>query len=622
MFTISIAFVIVFSAITMYIAVVSRQQAIENSQKEMVLLAEKYALTIQSEVEIAMDAVNTIAKSFAAFLDKENQIKSRTLVSNILRYNLLSSSSFTGIGVVWEPNAFDNKDAEFSNTKGHDATGRVVPYWAKNKNNQIEYSVVVDYDDEVAGAFYFIPKKFKRELIIDPYYYPMGDKQVLVTSAVAPIMFDNNFYGVVGCDLPIDFVADYANDAKSEIYAGKVEVSIISNNGTYIANTYESEKKGKNLSDYFANAKEQIKKIQAGQKFVINDKTTLTTFTPVMIGNTATPWQIRISIKKEIVTAGAAKQMWVIILLGSLLIAVGVFIITFFVSRLSRPLVDLVTSTKRVTKGGLDIEIRLQQDDEIGELAHSFNSMIIKLREIVLSIKENIHNVSKESNQALNNAQKISQGANEQAAAIEKISQSIEEMVLTINLNTQKAQETEQIALKAEAGIIEGQKSTNATLETMRDIANRIIIINDIAEKTDLLALNAAIEAARAGDSGKGFAVVATEVRKLSESVQEAATEIVHLTNIGVEAAEKSGELLSEIVPDVQNTAKLVQEIALSNTRQNTNASHINTAVQQFDSIVQQNVQMAEELSKGSKELSQKSQDLQKVVEFFSLSNS
>jgi methyl-accepting chemotaxis protein len=151
----------------------------------------------------------------------------------------------------------------------------------------------------------------------------------------------------------------------------------------------------------------------------------------------------------------------------------------------------------------------------------------------------------------------------------------------------------------------------------MKDIAERIQIIEEIARQTNLLALNAAIEAARAGEHGKGFAVVAAEVRKLAERSQSAAGEINDLSTSSVEVAEKAGRLLDVIVPNIQKTADLVQEIAAASKEQDAGAEQINRSIQQLDGVIQQNASAAEEMASTTEELSAQAEQLQQMVAFF-----
>jgi len=278
-----------------------------------------------------------------------------------------------------------------------------------------------------------------------------------------------------------------------------------------------------------------------------------------------------------------------------------------------------VIFANHLSKGNLDQTINLNQNDEIGVLTNSLNNMVIKLREVIISINENVLNVNYGSEQISISSQQIALGANEQAATAEEIGSTIEEMVAAINQNTENAQQAEKIAINAETGINEAKKATSNTLETMRNIADKINIIREIASKTDLLAINAAIEASKAGEYGKGFAVVASEIRKLAENTQKAAQVITELTKTSVIVAEKAEMVLTEIVPDVHNTARLVQEIAAASSEQNINANQINKAVQQFNVVVQQNSSSAEELSTGAEELSAQSHNLKDVVGFFNL---
>jgi methyl-accepting chemotaxis protein len=211
----------------------------------------------------------------------------------------------------------------------------------------------------------------------------------------------------------------------------------------------------------------------------------------------------------------------------------------------------------------------------------------------------------------------MSQGATEQAASAEEASSSIEEMNATIRQNADNALQTEKIALKSAADALESGKAVAEAMAAMKDIAARISIIEEIARQTNLLALNAAIEAARAGEHGKGFAVVAAEVRRLAERSQTAAGEISKLSGSSVQVAEKAGTMLAKLVPDIQKTAELVQEISAASREQTTGAGQINGAIQQLNQVIQQNAGAAEEMSSTAEELSSQAEQLQEAIAYF-----
>jgi methyl-accepting chemotaxis protein len=275
----------------------------------------------------------------------------------------------------------------------------------------------------------------------------------------------------------------------------------------------------------------------------------------------------------------------------------------------------IVENAKKVAEG--DLTIKLAKRSENDELMIALSEMVERLGEIVVRISESAENVAMGSGQLSSTSTEIAQGANEQAASAEEISSSVEEMASTIQQNTDNAVQTEKVATITAQGILDVSNSSQQSLEAIRMIVEKIKVINAIAEKTDILAINAAIEAARAGEHGKGFAVVAAEVRKLAETSQKAAIEINNISSSSLKVTEASGEQLARIIPDIQRTATLVQEIAAASIEQSAGAAQITKAIEQLSQVTQQNSAAAEEMSSTSEELSSQAATLKEIISFF-----
>ncbi|MRR35359.1 HAMP domain-containing protein, partial [bacterium] len=318
--------------------------------------------------------------------------------------------------------------------------------------------------------------------------------------------------------------------------------------------------------------------------------------------------------------AYADARFFMLVVVG-VAIAIGI-VVAFLITRgITRPLSVAVGVANGLADGDLTVAIEAKSKDETGTLLLAMRNMVEKLKVVVADVKSAADNVASGSQELSSSSEEMSQGATEQAAAAEEASSSMEQMSSNIRQNADNATQTEKIAVKSAEDAKQGGKAVTETVSAMKEIAGKISIIEEIARQTNLLALNAAIEAARAGEHGKGFAVVAAEVRKLAERSQKAAGEISELSSTSVEVAEKAGEMLTRMVPDIQRTAELVQEISAACKEQDTGAEQINKAIQQLDQVIQANASASEQMASTSEELASQAEQLQSSVAFFKTGN-
>jgi methyl-accepting chemotaxis protein len=278
---------------------------------------------------------------------------------------------------------------------------------------------------------------------------------------------------------------------------------------------------------------------------------------------------------------------------------------------------DVARLAEEIADGNLSVEVKERSTQDV--LMQALNEMVKKLNEVVIDVKSAADNVANGSQAMSSSSEEMSQGAAEQAASAEQASSSMEQMAANIRQNADNARETEKIARQSAEYAEEGGKVVAETVVAMQQIAEKIAIIEDIATQTRMLSLNATIEAARAQEHGKGFAVVAAEVRALAERTRTAAAEINQLANSSVFVAERAGEMLTKLVPDIQKTAELVQEISAASSEQSSGVEQINKAIQQLDQVTQQNAAISEEMAATSEELAGQAEYLQSTMTFFTV---
>ena len=276
---------------------------------------------------------------------------------------------------------------------------------------------------------------------------------------------------------------------------------------------------------------------------------------------------------------------------------------------------DMGAVADQMSEGNLTVQVTPRSGDD--SFANAFVSMIDTLSRVIGDMRSGAAAITSASQQLTASAQSLSEGANDEAASVEETTSSLEEINGSIARTTTSSREMEQLALRGVKDADESGKAIQQMLEVMKTIADKVSIIEEIANQTNLLALNAAIEAARAGEHGRGFNVVATEVRKLAERSQAAAKEITRIASSSQEVAEASGALLAELVPSIRKTANVVQTVAAASADQAAGIEQVTRALGQVDEITQRNAAAAEELAAMAEEMSAQADTLQRQVSFF-----
>lgn len=527
------------------------------------------------------------------------------------------NESFLGTYTLWEPNAYDNRDYLFRNTLGHDSTGRYIPYYAKDLEGNITLSPLELYETEGDGDYYQLPKKLKKEILTNPFEYKVNGVMTWLTSFVVPVLRNDKFMGIVGVDMSLSKISEIVSQIKP---GGGGYATLIANDGNYVAHP-----NAKMLGKSYFN-EEIINNISIGKAYqyettseYIKGKVYRSLY-PITVGETASPWALEIvypisEITGSIITGALLSFLGLIIIIAALSL-----IIALIAKKQTKPLIMAAEYADILSKGDLTHEIDQNlytRKDEIGQLFLSMKNMVSNLDTIIKTIKEKSGNVSGSSTEVNGAAQSISEASNSSAASIEEISASIEEITAGIEQNADNSRISVDVSTANVEQIKQGGDAVSKMITAMTEISDKIMIIDDIARQTSMLALNAAIEAARAGESGKGFAVVASEVKKLAENSQKAAVDIVEKVQSGSLISQKTGELLTAIVPEIEKASDLVQAINTASIQQAAGVEQINSGMMALSSSSQENAAAAEELASTSSALSDQATEMQESTNTF-----
>ncbi len=308
-----------------------------------------------------------------------------------------------------------------------------------------------------------------------------------------------------------------------------------------------------------------------------------------------------------------------IIVLFILLIITSVITALLTSRSILRP-VNRLNNTLTLMSHGEMPEIELvDTGDEIGEMSLSLNNVVHELRKTIIDIKDSAVFLSDHSKTLTKQARILSKGASEQASYVQEINGSIKEIISSLDKNAENSKLVESHVLNFVNSIKSNKTNVSETVKALKKISAKINDVNEISSHTNILSLNALIEAARAGEHGKGFTVVAQEVGKLADRSKIHAKEIEDLSVLSIQIANTTDEVSDELIPQIQNTQKLIGNITSAISELSSLVIVIHKTAVNLNGIAQQNSSFSDDMSNNSKNLESQVAKLMRSVSFFKI---
>jgi methyl-accepting chemotaxis protein len=660
--------VAVISAISIILLSRSTAFEIEAAEANLENMTGLNALDLKARYEVYLNVAQTLSHIMNGYQSVDPALR-RTRYTEMIQTIMESRTTFVGIYTVWKPGIIDNRAAELANTPGTDANGNFIP-WVSRDSGSLELRAYTDWQNALANV-QNIPT------VSEPVNRLIAGRNALITSITVPIIPDgsNEIVGLVGVNVDLGLSQAIIEALKPY---GDGRAVLISNKGIVVAH-YDSGRIGQSADQVLApiigtlGVTEVNDAIRTGIPKVFASNNRICDAYPFNVGDSTTPWALLSSVEESTVLASvnALVQFTVIIAIISMVIAA--VIIFFIASNIAKPIVNVSLTLKDISEGEGDLtkSININSKDEIGDLARYFNQTLEKIKQLIVTIKQqavalfdignelasnmtetaaaineitaNIQSIkSRVINQSASvtetnatmeqitvNIDKLNGHIDRQTSSVSQSSSAIEEMLANIQSVTQtlikNAANVKDLADASEIGRSGLQEVATDIQEISRESEGLLeinAVMENIASQTNLLSMNAAIEAAHAGEAGKGFAVVADEIRKLAESSGEQSktiSTVLKKIKDSIDKITKSTDAVLNKFEAIDSGVKTVsdQEENIRNAmeEQSTGSQQILEAIGQLNDITQLVKGGSLEMLEGSKEVIQESKNLEVVTQ-------